>query len=54
MAERDTVYAVTRTYYGVLYAREQERLTRSVVQQLTALNETAEKMLKEGARARRR
>ena len=50
VAERDTVYAVTRTYYGVLYAREQERLTRSVVQQLTALNETAEKMLKEGAR----
>jgi outer membrane protein TolC len=50
VAERDTVYAVTRTYYTVLFAREQERLTRSVVDRLTALHETAEKMLKEGAR----
>ncbi|HZY89536.1 MAG TPA: TolC family protein [Gemmataceae bacterium] len=50
VAERDTVYAVTRTYYTVLFAREQERLARSVVDRLAALNETAEKMLKEGAR----
>jgi outer membrane protein TolC len=50
VAERDTVYAVTRTYYTVLYSREQHRLTHSVVERLSALNETAEKMLKEGAR----
>jgi outer membrane protein TolC len=50
VAERDTTYAVIRTYYGVLFAREQERLTRSVVERLSTLHEAAEKMLKEGAR----
>jgi outer membrane protein TolC len=50
LAERDTVYAVTRTYFTVLYAREQERVARGVTERLSALNETAARMLKAGAR----
>jgi outer membrane protein TolC len=49
-AERETIYAVTRTYFTVQYAREQERVARGVVARLKATNETAARMLKEGAR----
>lgn len=49
-AERDTVYAVTRTYYTVLYAREQERVTRTVVDRLNALANAVEQQLKAGSR----
>lgn len=49
-AERETVYAVTRTYFTVLYAREQDRLTRSVVDRLSATHEAAQQQLKSGAR----
>ena len=48
--EHDVVYAVTRTYFTVLFAREQEVLARGVVDRLTATYETAQKMLKAGAR----
>jgi outer membrane protein TolC len=47
-AEAETVYAVTRAYYSVLYAREQERIIRSVVDRLTALHEAAKEKLKAG------
>lgn len=49
-AEREVAYAVTRTYFSVLYAREQEQLARNVVDRLTATYETAQKQLKAGAR----
>jgi outer membrane protein TolC len=49
-AEHETIYAVTRTYLTVLYAREQERITRNVVERLSATHDTAKQMLKEGAR----
>src|SRR5262249_30909685 len=49
-AEREAAYAVTRTYFTVLFAREQERVTRSVVDRLSATREAAQGMLKGGAR----
>jgi outer membrane protein TolC len=49
-AERETAYAVGRNWYTVLYAREQERIARAVVDRLTATQETAQRMLKGGAR----
>jgi outer membrane efflux protein len=49
-AEHETVYAVTRTYFTVLFAREQERVARSVVDRLSAVNEVARKALDSGAR----
>src|SRR5262249_3760359 len=49
-AERETVYGVTRTYFTVLFAREQERVARGVVDRLTAIYETADKQVKGGAR----
>ena len=35
-AEREAVYAVTRTYFTVLFAQAQQRVTRSVVERLSA------------------
>lgn len=49
-AERETIYAVTRTYYTALYAREQQRVTNRVVESLSAVHESAQQMLKTGAR----
>jgi outer membrane protein TolC len=49
-AQRETAYAVTRTYATVLYARDQERVTRSVMDRLTAVREAAQKALDAGAR----
>lgn len=49
-AERETVYAVTRTYLTVLYAREQERVAKSVVERLTATKEAAQRGLDAGTR----
>jgi outer membrane protein TolC len=49
-AERDTIYAVTRTYMTVLYARTQEKVARGVVERLASVNEAAARMLKAGAR----
>jgi outer membrane protein TolC len=49
-AERETVYAVTRSYFTVVYAREQERIARSVVERLGAVRDTAKRQLDAGAR----
>ncbi len=49
-AEREVVYAVTRTYFTVLYAREQERVAQSVVERLSAIHDTARRQLEGGAR----
>jgi outer membrane protein TolC len=49
-AEHETVYAVTRTYFTVSYAREQEKVARRVVDRLKATGDIAAKQLNEGAR----
>jgi outer membrane protein TolC len=49
-AERETVYAVTRTYFTVLYARQQEGVARTVVERLSAAHEAAELAVKSGSR----
>jgi outer membrane protein TolC len=49
-AERNTVYAVTRSYLTVQYARQQERLADRVVERLTTIRKTAQDMLSSGAR----
>jgi outer membrane protein TolC len=48
--ERETAYAVTRTWYAVVYARAQEKVARGVVERITATGKTAREMLKGGAR----
>jgi outer membrane protein TolC len=50
LAEREAVYAVTRTYFTVLFAREQERVARGVVDRLSATREVARQALEAGAR----
>jgi outer membrane protein TolC len=50
IARHEVVYAVTRTYLSVLYAREQERVTRGVVDRLTAVRTAADDALKAGSR----
>jgi outer membrane protein TolC len=49
-AQRETIYAVTRTYISVLYARDQERVARAVVERLSATRDAAQKALDAGAR----
>jgi outer membrane protein TolC len=49
-AQQETGYAVTRTFFTVLYARDQERVARSVVDRLTATRDAAKKALDAGAR----
>jgi outer membrane protein TolC len=49
-AERETVYAVTRTYFTVLYAREQQGVARVVVERLAATRDAAQQALEAGAR----
>jgi outer membrane protein TolC len=49
-AERDVNYAVTRTYFTVLYARAQERVAASIVARLSATRDTAKQALDAGAR----
>lgn len=48
-AELETRYAVTRTYYTVIYARQQERVARQVVDHLKATQDIARRVLKSGA-----
>lgn len=48
--ERETAYAVTRTYLTVQFAREQEAVAKSAVERLNAVREAAEKALDLGAR----
>jgi outer membrane protein TolC len=50
VVERETVYAVTRTYFTVLYARAQEAIARGVVGQLSAIHKVAQQALKDGVR----
>ncbi len=51
-AENEVIYAVTRTYFTVLYAREQEAIARSVANHLGDVQKTARKMLDEGTAPR--
>src|SRR5262249_46810446 len=48
LAEREAVYAVTRTWFTVLYAREQERITRRVADRLSALYKTTKSLVEGG------
>jgi len=47
--EREVAYAVTRSYFTVLYAREQERVAQGVVDRLTAIQKSAQDAVKIGA-----
>jgi outer membrane protein TolC len=49
-AQRETAYAVTRTYLSVLYARDQERVSRAVMDRLGATRDAAQKALDAGVR----
>src|SRR5262249_47474016 len=49
-SEREAIYAVTRTYFTVLYAREQERIASRVVERLTTTRDVARHGLEEGAK----
>jgi outer membrane protein TolC len=49
-AERDAVYAVQRTYFSVLFAREQERVAQGVVESLSTTRTAAKESLEEGDR----
>jgi outer membrane protein TolC len=49
-AERDAVYAVTRTFFTARYAHEQERIAKTVVDRLTATHDSAKRALDEGAK----
>jgi outer membrane protein TolC len=47
--QRDAAYAVARTYFTVLYAREQERIARGVVDRNGATRDAAQRGLDAGA-----
>ncbi len=49
-AEHETIYAVTRTYLSVIYAREQRRVTQGVVDHMQATMETARRLVQAGSR----
>src|SRR6202040_1973598 len=49
-ADRETAYGVTRTYFTVLFAREQERVLRAIVDRVSATREAAQRSLDGGAR----
>src|SRR5205823_3930655 len=49
-AEREAAYAVTRAWFSVLFALEQQRVAQSVVDRLTATHDAAKKQLEGGAR----
>jgi hypothetical protein len=49
-AEREATYAVMRTWFTVLFAREQERVARKVVDQLEATRKAAQGQLDAGAK----
>lgn len=49
-AERETVYAVTRLYYTVAFAREQKKVADSVVANMNVTREIAEAAVKAGSR----
>ena len=49
-AQRDATYAVTRAYYSVLYAREQEGVAADVVERLSATRDAAQRAVDNGAK----
>jgi outer membrane protein TolC len=49
-AEYDTVYAVTRNYFSVVYARAQVQVAQKTVERLKALEDFVAKQLKTGER----
>jgi outer membrane protein TolC len=49
-AERDTIYAVTRNYYSVIYARAQVELATKAVEQLEGTRLIAQGLANQGAR----
>ncbi len=49
-AEQEAIYAVTRTYFTVLYARDQERLARDVVERLSAIHDIAKQQVNAGSK----
>jgi outer membrane protein TolC len=49
LAERDTAYAVARTYFAALYARQQQLVTAQVVTRLRDAHANAKRLLKGGA-----
>ncbi len=49
-AQRQTAYAVIRTYVTVIFAREQERVAHGVVERLTATRDAAQRALDAGDR----
>jgi outer membrane protein TolC len=49
-AERETLAAVTRTYFMALYARQQDELTENALTNLKELRETVEEIVKDGLR----
>lgn len=48
-AEWETVYAVTRTYYGVIYARQQLRTAHDVVESLKFYHDRVADLVKSGS-----
>jgi outer membrane protein TolC len=50
LAKQETIYAVTRTYHSVIYARQQERVANRVVSELTDALENARRLVQGGAR----
>lgn len=46
--EHEAIYAITRNYFSVVYARQQETLTRALVERLKSSRGIAEKAVKKG------
>jgi outer membrane protein TolC len=46
--EKEVAYAVERTYFTVLYAREQERIAAGVIERLSAIHKTTKEQLEKG------
>jgi outer membrane protein TolC len=49
-AEWETTYAVTRTYYGVIFARHQQRVAKAVAESLKFYQERVSELVKKGDR----
>jgi outer membrane protein TolC len=47
-AQQETIYAVTRTYFSVLFARKQEAVAREAIAKLRVSRQNAERLLKAG------
>ena len=47
-AEHDTIYAITRTYYGVIYAREQLKVAENLSKSLKTYRDSISELVKKG------